>query len=202
MSIAHRLSAPDRRAAIVASAIKLFSEKGFRGATTREIAASVGVSEPVLYQHFATKRDLYAAIIDTKSNGMSQVVADIERFLTIDDDPGFFRHIAELILRFHEEDPAYLRLLLFSSLERHELADLFHERNACAFDKAVVRYIERRIAQGVFKPHDPALIATSFSGMVAYYGLNLILNPGKAQHLNRQQIIEGMVDIFLKGIQK
>ena len=57
----------DRRAAIVSAAISLFSEKGFSGTTTRELAARVHVTEPVLYQHFRAKRDLYRAIIEFKS---------------------------------------------------------------------------------------------------------------------------------------
>ena len=62
-----RLSSQARRAAILDAAVRLFSEKGFRGVTTRELAAAVGVSEPVLYQHFETKRDLYHAIIEERA---------------------------------------------------------------------------------------------------------------------------------------
>ena len=59
------MTATERRAAIIQAAMKLFSERGFRGTTTREIASAVGVSEPVLYQHFPSKGDLYTAIIET-----------------------------------------------------------------------------------------------------------------------------------------
>jgi AcrR family transcriptional regulator len=202
MTAAPRLPAQERRAAIVASAIKVFSEKGFRGTTTRELAAAAGVSEPVIYHHFATKRDLYAAIIDSKSNDVARVVAELESYLLTDDDPGFFRHLAELILRYHDEDPAYLRLLLYSSLERHELSDLFHERHACAFENAVVRYMERRIEQGAFRSYHPAILASSFLGMVAHLGMHRMLNPGKPQQIEREQLIDGIVNIFLKGIQQ
>jgi len=67
-----RMRGEERHAAIVRCAIRLFAEKGFRGATTRELAASVGVTEPVLYQHFETKRDLYAAIIEAKARLASE----------------------------------------------------------------------------------------------------------------------------------
>ena len=60
-----RLSGAQRRAAILDAAIELFASRGFRGVTTREIAAAVGVTEPVLYQHFPSKRDLYTAIIES-----------------------------------------------------------------------------------------------------------------------------------------
>ena len=62
-----RLPALERRQAIIEAAAGLFAEKGFRGVTTRELAQAVGVSEPVLYQHFQTKRDIYEAIVESKS---------------------------------------------------------------------------------------------------------------------------------------
>src|SRR5436305_1956876 len=112
-----RLSAQDRRAAIVTAAVKLFSEKGFRGTTTRELAASVGVSEPVLYQHFATKKDLYCAIIDAKSNEIDQISERLKSWIDRSDDEGFFGCLAHVILDWHEQNPAWLRLFLFSALE-------------------------------------------------------------------------------------
>ncbi len=64
-----RMKSEERRAAIVRSAIHLFAEKGFRGTTTRELAAAAGITEPVLYQHFRAKSDLYSAIIEAKAGG-------------------------------------------------------------------------------------------------------------------------------------
>ena len=59
-----RLTGQERRAAIIDAAINCFAQNGFRGVTTRELAQSAGVSEPVLYDHFPSKRDLYNAIIE------------------------------------------------------------------------------------------------------------------------------------------
>lgn len=54
-----RLSSAERRQMIILKAGTLFAEKGIHGVTTKEIAKACEVSEPVLYQHFATKEDLY-----------------------------------------------------------------------------------------------------------------------------------------------
>ena len=72
-----RLSSQERRAGIISAAIRLFSEKGFRGATTRELASIVGVSEPVLYQHFSTKRDIYSAILEELASSTTSVVPQL-----------------------------------------------------------------------------------------------------------------------------
>src|SRR5205085_192912 len=61
-----RMSAEDRRNQIVEIAAELFSQKGFRGTTTKEIAERAGVSEAIIFRHFATKDDLYAAILSSR----------------------------------------------------------------------------------------------------------------------------------------
>jgi AcrR family transcriptional regulator len=64
VTTAARLPAAERRRELVETAIRLFSEGSYRGTTTAEIAHAAGVSEPILYRHFASKRDLYLAALD------------------------------------------------------------------------------------------------------------------------------------------
>ncbi len=59
-----RMPAAERRRHLVETAIRLFSEGSYRGTTTAEIARAAGVSEPILYRHFASKRDLYLAALE------------------------------------------------------------------------------------------------------------------------------------------
>jgi AcrR family transcriptional regulator len=58
-----RLTHEDRRTAILDAARHEFARKGFRGAGTADIAARCGCSEPMLYKHFASKQELFAAVI-------------------------------------------------------------------------------------------------------------------------------------------
>jgi AcrR family transcriptional regulator len=59
-----RLPAKERRRAIVEAALRVFSAGSYAGSTTAEIAREAGVSEPVLYRHFASKRDLWVACLE------------------------------------------------------------------------------------------------------------------------------------------
>ena len=63
-----RLSAGERREQLIQVAVDLFSRKGFKGTTTREIAAAAGVTEAIIFRHFETKEQLYTAIIDRRLN--------------------------------------------------------------------------------------------------------------------------------------
>ena len=59
-----RLAATDRRAAIVDAALSVFSARTYGGATTAEIARAAGVTEPILYRHFDSKRELFLTCVD------------------------------------------------------------------------------------------------------------------------------------------
>src|SRR5918912_2845728 len=59
-----RLPAAERRQALIDAAIRVFVRGSYAGATTAEIAREAGVSEPILYRHFESKRDLYVACLD------------------------------------------------------------------------------------------------------------------------------------------
>jgi AcrR family transcriptional regulator len=59
-----RLTAGQRRQAVLETACQAFFKKSYRGATTAEIAREAGITEPILYRHFGSKRDLYLACLD------------------------------------------------------------------------------------------------------------------------------------------
>jgi AcrR family transcriptional regulator len=59
-----RLPAAERRLALVEAALRVFCAGSYAGATTAEIARQAGVSEPIVYRHFGSKRDLYVACLD------------------------------------------------------------------------------------------------------------------------------------------
>jgi len=61
---AKRLTAEARRQAVLDTACRVFSQSSYRGATTAEIAREAGISEPILYRHFGSKRDLYLACME------------------------------------------------------------------------------------------------------------------------------------------
>jgi AcrR family transcriptional regulator len=67
-----RLPAAERRQAIIEAAVEVFAAGSYRGVTTAEIARAAGVSEPILYRHFGSKRELYLAAVE-------HVWADVRR---------------------------------------------------------------------------------------------------------------------------
>jgi len=70
-----RLTANARREQILDVALEVFATAGFHGASMNEVAEAVGVTKPVLYQHFDSKRDLYQALIDEVGNRLLASIA-------------------------------------------------------------------------------------------------------------------------------
>jgi len=85
-----RLSAAARREVITAAAAELFAERGYRGASIEEIARHSGVTPPVVYEHFDSKRELYRDLLERHFAELREVWG--EHF--VGDDP-FERRIAQ-----------------------------------------------------------------------------------------------------------
>jgi AcrR family transcriptional regulator len=73
--IRQRLPVAERRALIVEAAGRLFGERGYEGTRLDEIAAAAGVTKPIVYRHFDSKRDLYLALLDRHRDELSGFVA-------------------------------------------------------------------------------------------------------------------------------
>lgn len=76
MTLVGRLPAPERRRQLLDTATRVFAETGFHDTTMHQIAETAGVTKPVLYQHFASKRDLYLAVLEDVSARLRTAVLD------------------------------------------------------------------------------------------------------------------------------
>ncbi|MCU0259399.1 MAG: TetR/AcrR family transcriptional regulator [Ilumatobacteraceae bacterium] len=70
-----RLSAPERRQQILDVALEVFGRSGYHGASMNDVAEAAGVTKPVLYQHFDSKRHLYEELIDDVGNRLLGAIA-------------------------------------------------------------------------------------------------------------------------------
>lgn len=80
-----RLPAAQRREQLLETAVTLFAEQGYSGATTSQLAKAAGVTEPIIYRHFSSKKDLFIAVIERTGQKTIQVW---EKQLSIAKDPG------------------------------------------------------------------------------------------------------------------
>jgi AcrR family transcriptional regulator len=79
-----RLPAAERRRGILDAALTILSKKGYAGMTTAEVARRVGVSEPILYRHFSSKRALLRVLLDEV---IGQMMASFHQLIAGEADP-------------------------------------------------------------------------------------------------------------------
>jgi AcrR family transcriptional regulator len=201
---AARMTGSARRVEIIRVAMRLFSQRGFRGTTTKEIAQAASVSEAIIFRHFATKQELYAAIIDHKAcaggfGDPREMVADaIKR----KDDRAVFEGLAFAALQHHEKDTEFNRLLLYAALEGHELAQMFWERTVTQLYQFLGSYISERQRDGAIREIDPLVVVRAFVGMIIHHSLNNNLWDPHRRLLDVTNAVAAheFTEILLRGI--
>ncbi len=71
---ARRLTGGERRRQLSAVALALFAERGYRATTMEDVAEAAGVTKPLVYQHFSSKRALYLELVDTVARDLVSAV--------------------------------------------------------------------------------------------------------------------------------
>ncbi|HEV2705212.1 MAG TPA: TetR/AcrR family transcriptional regulator [Pyrinomonadaceae bacterium] len=207
-----RMAADERRQQIVAVAMRLFSERGFRGTTTKEIAQAAGVSEAIIFRHFATKDELYTAIIDHKAcaGGLADlsrpvaeaVEAEVADAIARKDDRAVFEGLARAMMEHHAKDPDFLRLLLFSALEGHQLSQMFWDRNMRHLYHFLGSYVAERQRDGVFRDMNPLVVVRTFVGVFVHHSLNNTLwdRARSILDISDEEAARQFTDVILRGI--
>jgi TetR/AcrR family transcriptional regulator len=197
-----RMKSGDRRAQIVEVARSLFSKKGFRGTTTREIAEEAAISEATIFKHFKCKKDLYAAIIEMCCNDPE---GDFVLTKQIQGKHGreAFLSIAECLISRYEEDATFGRLLMFGALEGTEFSDLFLRSKGVELLEFLSSEISTLTKEGVFIERDPEVSARAFLGMVVHYGMTQEIY-GFKRFFKRpsSEVAACFVDIFFDGMKR
>lgn len=201
-----RMAGDERRQQILEEAMRLFSENGFRGTTTKKIAKAAGISEAMVFRHFANKDDLYSAILDHKacSLKLDDPLDYLSEALARKDDFAVFYGLALNALEHHRQDQVFIRLLLFSALEGHDLSKNFFESFVTGVYEKLSDYVRTRQEDGAFKEFEPKIAVRAFLGTLIHHSLtNLLFDPEqKLLKISEEEAAKSFATILLEGIQK
>lgn len=197
-----RISGEERRRQLIRVAISLFSKKGFRGTTTKEIALAAGISEAMIFRHFANKEDLYAAIIDFKSSEIrtEEWVQVLRGYAERGDDEGLFSALGLKILNSYGRDHEFLRLLTYSVLEGHDLGSIFRERHLRPLFEFLCEYIRRRQHEGAFAECHADTVVRAFIGMANFYAMDDNLHGRRGPAISDEDAAAVFTRLVLKGV--
>ncbi|MCZ4499717.1 MAG: TetR family transcriptional regulator [Marmoricola sp.] len=87
---------------VLSAALEVFAEKGYHGASIRDIASAAGLSVPGVYHHYGSKQEILAGLVATTMDDLlARTRAALE---SVDNDPvRRFDAVVEALLRFHLE---------------------------------------------------------------------------------------------------
>ncbi len=202
------MTGDERRQQILMTAVELFSQRGFKGTTTKEIARAAGVSEAMVFRHFENKDALYDAILDTKGcqDGVRRFPWEQNETLKLaisqKDDFAVFYNIALDALNKHQADEAFMRLLFYSALEEHDLAERFFNEFIERIYDFIGSYVQQRQLDGAFREMNPKMAVRTFLGMIIHHSLNNILWDKNRIILDipNEEAARNFAEILLNGI--
>lgn len=204
---AARMSGDERRSQILQIAIRLFSQNGFSGTTTKEIARTANVSEAMVFRHFATKSELYHALLDYKAceGGTKKPPWEnpiMKRAIEEKNDYAVFYNFALGALKGHQEDVDFMRLLFYAALDEHELSEMFFDQFVSRIYDFISAYIRQRQTDGAMRAVEPRIVVRAFLGMLIHHSLNNILWDKKRRLLDvsDEKAAHEFVTILLEGI--
>jgi len=186
------------RERILDAALEVFSERGFAGATTRDISAKADVNEVTLFRHFDSKKGLYAAVISERSP-----IAEVGRNIEFDTDlpvDELLRANAASVLSVLRANRRQFMLIMGDAWRpqksRNMMSRLAVERGITI----VAGLMEALMDVGKMRRGDPEVAARAMVGMIQSYFLNVDILAGRRRDPDEDaRMLDGFVSIFLDG---
>jgi len=197
-----RARVEENQEAIEGAALRVFTRLGYHGTTVREIAEAAGVSMGNLYNYYAGKEELFAAVVHRYETRMEalrrRALATVENCF----DPDQLARMAEVIRDIVYKNPDYWRLMYIDVIE-------FGSKHFAPEFRSLARNIEKRLGNKLkastqrvsWTGIDPALAFTSIYLQFVTYFLVEKLFGGK-QHLGMSddRAVAQLIKLMTEGL--
>jgi AcrR family transcriptional regulator len=196
-----RLTGEERRAAILDSALSVFAERGYHASSIDDIAREGGISKALIYEHFASKQDLYAELLEQHAgelfSALAEAISEAGRSASARLEVGF-----DAFYRFVEEHRGAWRMLFREATDPEAVAVLDR------ITAEVTNFVAGVIAE------DPGARRTEDDAETREHGVQVIaqLLVGAVQSLAnwwsdhqdlpRERIVEMTMDVAWLGLQR
>ena len=189
-----RMTSAQRREQLIGVARSLFAERGYEGTSVEEIAASAGVSKPVVYEHFGGKEGLYAVVVDREATRLDH---DIRKALTMPNVS--YRDVLELgtlaLLDYIEECPEGFRIL---SRDTGPGASGSYASILSDITASVEGLLMAPLERHGFEPRLASVFAQSLVGIVSMAGQIWVEN----QEFSKDDLAAQMVNLAWNGLSR
>lgn len=189
-----------RRRQILLGAAKVFTEKGFHKATTKEVAQAAGVSEGTIYNYFDNKRELLLAMIELLA---TQSLKGIILQQPATDPKEFFTLILRDRYQLAQERGYLIAPIMAEIFTDTELRQELYQKVARPIAALLEQYIQARIDSGEFRQVDPVVATRAFVGAILVnFAMKLAELDPRYENVSADALIEELVSLFLGTLVK
>lgn len=186
---------------ILETALKLFSQKGYLGAATKEIAKEAGIAEITLFRHFPSKEKLFEEVINTYSflPALKELMPEVSKM-------PYDAALTEIAKRFLETLSSRKDLIQIMHSEIQRYPEKIHKIYHAFIDelfKILASYFNEMQKRKILKGFDTEFGARAFLGMFfSYFNVHEMMMHKKYRHIDKDTTIKEFVKIFVGGTKK
>ncbi len=192
-----RLSAQQRRVSLLTAATQVFAAEGYAGASIREIAEAAGVTIPVLYDHFASKKQLQIELLEREGDALIVATSSVSAASPEE----LMRRSVEAFFSYVEEHPFAWRMLFREPPTDPDIA-VAHARVMARAREAIGALFaltpEWRPSSGLSRDQQIELLAegtkSAINGLAAWWW--------EHREVPRDAVVGVAVDLLFHGIER
>ena len=195
----------DRRGQILEEALLLFAAHGVEGASLRDLAKRVGLTQPSLYHYFPSKEALVEAIFAQKAAGFAQRRAQAMQDAKLDTPQRFCIWLAEELLRSWQEPnhQALMRFVHGEAMRGGSTARAFARAHIAPSTAGVALVLRRFMEEGKLRSVDPDHAARSFVGPIILMMMHQhLMGAIHEDPVDLRDFIHSHIDTFLRGVSR
>ncbi len=183
---------------LLEATLGLISEKGYLGATTREIAREAGVTELTLFRHFGSKERLFEEVLNryTFLPRLKELLPELE---TVPYDEAL-NTVGMKFLKTLKERKSLVRIMLSEITVYPEKVRKVYNRFITDLRQTLAGYFVSLQKRGVLRDVSPEMAARVFLGMIfSYFQAEEIFRGRNIARREMERVVEEVVEIFVRG---
>jgi AcrR family transcriptional regulator len=192
---------------ILEAAMKVFSEKGFQGSRTSEIAKEAEVAEGTIFRYYKTKQDLLMGLLIPLIIKFFRplIIKSAERIMENKEDKPINEVMEELFLdrlNLINQNFSLIKTIFMEAAYQPELLKTIQKNLAAKIIPFINTFVEDNIEKGNFKEKESMLITRTIMSLLMGYIVLSNTFPDFFSGENDGEEIKKIVDIFLNGVAK
>lgn len=191
-----------RKDEIIQAAVKIFNEKGYSAATTREIAEEAGVSNGTMFRHFKSKEELLHALPEEIIRNVlpKLLVESMEVILSeyVGKTPEeTFRALVANRIKILNDNFEIFNVVIAESFFNTELREVINQKVILPIEKLIENFLQNGIESGCFRNVNPSAVSSFIVGLVLFINLK---SRWTGRMMNLEQMKDELIDLIFRGI--